>query len=156
MCFKCGWNIHFNGLSFPKFHSCPKSPRPDESGKLHEAQGTANKRKQRPKEARLRLILALPLRECTCSCRRCGMECAVGKAQKKNDKRKNTIVAHLNGELDMFTLLYSSFFVPYLVWKSRDNGSNSIRDAMCHELERLCRKYAYFEDYFHHTLSQNR
>jgi hypothetical protein len=52
MCFKCGWIIHFNGLSFPKFHSCPKSPRPDESGKLHEAQSTAIKLKQRPTEAR--------------------------------------------------------------------------------------------------------
>ena len=79
-------------------------------------------------------------------------ECEVGKAQKM----KKESYPSANRELKLFTILYSSLFVPYLVWKSRDNGSNSIRDAMCHELERLCRKYAYFEDYFHHTLSQNR
>ena len=48
---------------FQNFIHAQNPQRPDESGKLHEAQGTANKRKQRPKEARLRLILALPLRE---------------------------------------------------------------------------------------------
>ena len=57
-----GLSISMN-YHFQNFIHAQNPQRPDESGKLHEAQGTANKRKQRPKEARLRLILALPLRE---------------------------------------------------------------------------------------------
>jgi len=54
-------NIHFNGLSFQIFQNiihAQNPPRPDESGKLHDAQGTATKQKQRPAEARLRLFVA--------------------------------------------------------------------------------------------------
>ena len=57
-----GLSISMN-YHFQNFIHAQNPQRPDESGKLHEAQGTANKRKQRPALARLRLILALPLRE---------------------------------------------------------------------------------------------
>ena len=114
MCYKCIWIIHFNELSFPKFHSCPKSPTPRRKRKASRSARHSQQAEAATGVSSFAIDFGVAVARVNLQLQAVWGECEVGKAQKM----KKESYSSANRDMKLFTLLYSSLL-----------SSNSIRSC---------------------------